>query len=231
MKFSTPLLEGHLKRRYRRFLADVKLPDGSIITAHCPTSAVLSGCQTPGSKIYLSQVENPLRKLSYTWEITQVGRTKICINPNHLGPVVSEAIKKEKLAEIKGFAEQKRFVQAGQNGKVNFLLFDGSRQCHLEVRNVTLARKGTALFPDSIQKNGNDHIQDLMRHNENGHRTILLFIVPRSDCEILRIAQDIDPHYSKSLKDAVGKGLEILAYRAKVTAKEIILRENLPVEI
>lgn len=75
MRYPAPLIEGKLIKRYKRFLADIELADGKMITAHCANSGSMLGLIEPGSEVWVSPANNPKRKLKYTWELVRAGST------------------------------------------------------------------------------------------------------------------------------------------------------------
>ena len=234
MKFDRPLVEGILKRRYKRFLADVDLPSGKMITAHCPNTGSLMGCAEPGSTVWLSHSQKPARKYPYTWELVQVGgRVTVGINTGLSNHLVREALESGVIAELGGYARIRREVRFGEeNSRVDLLLEDHDRlpRCYLEVKNVTAAvNGGRALFPDAVSVRGSRHLRELIRVVESGARAALCFCVQRGDVREVRPADDIDPDYGRVLRRAIDSGVEVLAYRARVSRREIRLDKRLPV--
>lgn len=234
MKFDPPLVEGVLKRRYKRFLADVDLSGGEVITAHCPNTGSLMGCLEPGSKVWLSRSEKPHRKYPYTWELVQAaGRVTVGINTGLSNILVREALESGVIAELKGYASIRKEVRFGdENSRVDLLLEDHVQlpRCYLEVKNVTAAVDGgVALFPDAVSVRGTRHLRELSRVVESGARAALCFCVQRSDVGEVRPADQIDPRYGKALREAIASGVEVMAYRARVSPKEIRLAKPIPV--
>ncbi len=234
MKFNLPLVEGELKRRYKRFLADVELPGGEAITCHCPNTGSLMGCTEPGSRVWLSRSSNPERKYPYTWELVRVGgRVTVGINTGLSNQLVREALKRGVIAELDGYATIRREVRFGEErSRVDMLLQDHGHmpECYLEVKNVTAAASGgVALFPDAISARGTRHLRELMRVVESGARAALCFCVQRGDVGEVRPADEIDPEYGRALREAIASGVEVLAYRARVSPREICLESRLPV--
>lgn len=240
MKFARKLVEGRLIRRYKRFLADIQLP-GEVITAACPNTGSLSGCAEAGSRVWLSESESLTRKYRHTWEIVEVGRVMIGINTSLPNALVAEAIGAGTIAELAGYASLRREVAFGEErSRVDLLLEDPGRQpCYVEVKNVTAAAPGlmlagagsggVALFPDCVSDRGSKHLRELMRLKAAGLRPVQLYCVQRGDVNEVRPADGIDPLYGRTLRDALAAGVEVLAYRARVTSKEIRLEERIPV--
>lgn len=225
-----PLTPGRLIKRYKRFLADVEFEDGSVVTAHCPNSGSMLGCNLPGSPVLLSLSPNPNRKLAYTWELVQINGYWVGLNtmlPNHLA---EEAILDGTVAELQGYPDLRREVAYGNEcSRIDILLEGEGRRCYVEIKNVTLVEGGQALFPDAVTTRGQKHLRELMEVVRNGDRGVLLFTVQRGDGNAVAPADRIDPEYGKLLREAVANGVEALAYRAEVQPKQIRLTERLPI--
>jgi sugar fermentation stimulation protein A len=231
VKFPAKLVEGRLIRRYKRFLADIQLADG-VITAACPNTGALTGCADPGSRVWLSQSDSPTRKYRHTWEIVEVGQVMVGINTGLPNALVAEAIAGGAIRELTGYSSLRREVGFGEErSRVDLLLESPRRKaCYVEVKNVTsAARGGVALCPDCVTERGSKHLRELMRLKAAGLRPVQLYCVQRGDVNEVRPADAIDPEYGRTLREAVAAGVEVLAYRARVTATEIRLEERIPV--
>lgn len=234
MKFLAPLLEGILLRRYKRFLADVALPTGDIVTAHCPNTGSMLGCVEPGARVWLRDAGNPQRKCRFTWEIVEVARsTLVGIDTSLSNRLVREAIENGVIASLRGYDTIRPEVRFGaERSRVDFLLErrDGLDQCYVEVKNVTASvTNGVALFPDAVSVRGTKHVRELMGVVKAGQRGVVCFCVQRGDVAEVRPADAIDPVYGKTLRIAVVRGVEAIAYRALVTPVGIELLEEVPV--
>lgn len=229
MNISQPLYRGKLIRRYKRFLADVELMSGEVVTAHSANTGSMRGCSTPGSVVLLSKSDNPKRKLKYSWELVEVNQRWICINTALPNRLVEEAIEKNHIPLLQGYSQIRREVRYAENSRIDLLLERPGQHCYVEVKNVTLMENETALFPDAVTTRGQKHLRDLMQMIDEGHRSIIFFVVNRSDCNSFSPANDVDPVYGKLLREAIGHGVEALAYQTRITPPEIILSEKLPV--
>ena len=224
-----PLTAGILVRRYKRFLADVELEDGSTITVHCPNSGSMMGCAIPGSRVFLSRSSNPGRKYPFTWELVATDGFWAGINtglPNHL---TRAAIEDGTVSELQGYETIRPEVPYGEHSRIDLLLENPGRRCYVEVKNVTLVEQGRALFPDAVTTRGQKHLNELMRVVAEGDRGVIFFTVQRGDGDSVSPADDIDPEYGRLLRLALANGVEALAYRAEVTPEEIRLTKRLPV--
>ena len=231
MLYTKKLVEGRLIRRYKRFLADIQLASG-VITAACPNTGSLMGCCEPGSRVWLSESESATRKYRHTWELVQVGRTMVGINTGLPNALVAEAIGNGTIGELSGYSSMRREVAYGEErSRVDLVLEEADRApCYVEVKNVTAAaNKGVALFPDCVSERGSRHLRELMRLKANGLRPVQLYCVQRGDVNEVRPADGIDHEYGRTLREAIAAGVEVLAYRAKVTPAEIRLAERIPV--
>ncbi len=232
MKFETVLTEGILIRRYNRFLADVRLNDDTVITAHCPNSGSMKTCKEPGWKVLLSRSDNPKRKLKYTWEMVHNGKCWIGINTMVPNRIAVEAIQSGVIPELSGYGDLKTERRYGENSRIDILLSEGDRHCYVEVKNVTLVESdGYYKFPDAVTTRGRKHLQELMDMVNKGRRAMMLFVIQRNDGTIFKPAVDIDPLYGKTLREAYERGVEILPYLADVSPREIKLKNKIKFDL
>jgi sugar fermentation stimulation protein A len=222
---------GRLLRRYQRFLADVRLDDGREVIAHCPNPGSMKSCLRPGGRVLLTESDAPRRKLRYTWELARIGRVWVGINTMRTNRVVEEALRKERVPELSGYEEIRPEAPMGRRRRVDFLLGSGDRFCYVEVKNVTLAVGREARFPDSVTARGAAHLVELAARVREGHRAAMLYLVNRSDCDRAGPAREIDPHYAARLEEAVGAGVEAIAYRAKAGRGGIRLADRIPFRV
>lgn len=230
VQFPEPLVAGTLLQRYKRFLADVRLEDGSVVTAHCANSGSMLGCQAPGSPVRLSHKPDPRRKLPYSWELVQVGATWVGVNTSLPNRLVAEAIQAGRIPELAGYATLKPEQKYGVNSRVDLLLSDPERGlCYVEVKNVTLADGELALFPDSVTERGAKHLRELSRMVQEGHRAVMVYLVQREDCRRFRPAESIDPTYAREFELALAAGVEALCYTCTVSPEGIAVQGPLPI--
>ncbi|MEX2644108.1 MAG: DNA/RNA nuclease SfsA [Acetobacterales bacterium] len=233
MRFSNPLLRGRLLRRYKRFLSDVELEDGTEIVAHCPNPGSMLGLQEPGSEIWLSPAADAKRKLRFTWEMVRVGNGLVGINTGHPNALVQEALLAGQIPELAGYATLRREVRYGRNSRIDILLQDTDRaDCYVEVKNVHLSRMpGLAEFPDSVTARGAKHLDELSDAVRGGARAVMLYLVQRDDCDRFAIAADIDPAYNAALARAIAAGVEVLCYGCRLAVEGILLDRPVVSEI
>jgi len=231
LQYAKALVEGRLIRRYKRFLADIQLPD-RVVTAACPNTGSLMGCCDPGSRVWLSESDSATRKYRHTWEIVEVGKVMVGINTGLHNRLVAEAIGDGVIPELSGYQDVRKEVRYGEEAsRVDFVLDSPGREsCYVEVKNVTAAaNRGIALFPDCVSERGSRHLRELIRMKSLGLRPVQLYCVQRGDVKEVRPADGIDHEYGRTLREAIAAGVEVLAYRAKVTPTEIRLVERIPV--
>ena len=222
MKFETELIKGKLIKRYKRFLADVELENGEVVTAHCANSGSMLSVKDEGATVWLSPSNNPKRKLKYTWELIEVDGYNVGINTGHPNKIVEEAILAGQIEELSGYESLRREVKYGQNSRIDVLLEDPDKpKCYVEVKNVTLKRGDNADFPDAVTSRGAKHLRELGDMVEEGHRAVMFYLVQRADCKVMDIARDIDPTYDEELKAALKRGVEVICYQCDVGTEEI----------
>lgn len=231
MRFSSPLIPGTLIRRYKRFLADVRLDDGTVVTAHCTNTGSMLGCNEPGSRVYLSEQPGKNRKLPFTWELIRIGRTLVGINTLAANRLAREGIETGVIRELQDYESLRPEVPTRPGSRLDFLLEKPSQQCYVEVKNVTLVVDRVATFPDSVSERGTKHLKELIRLRRRGHRAVLLFVIQRGHCPSFRPADEIDSEYGRWLRHAAKAGVEIYPYAARVTVREISLKEAVPLQL
>jgi len=232
MRIEEPPIEGKLVKRYKRFLTDVELPSGEVITVHCPNTGSLLGCQEPGSAVLLRDSGNPARKYRYTWQAIRVGRTWVNVHTGLPNALVGEAVRDGLVPELLGYDGVRREVPYGENSRIDLLLegADG-RRCYVEIKSTTLARGDVALFPDAVTARGRKHLGELQGVVRAGQRAVQFFLVSRGDVRRFRPADEIDPAYGAALREAAAAGVEVLAYAARVGRRELSLGKRLAVEL
>jgi len=233
VRFASRLVEGRLIRRYKRFLADVQLA-GEVVTAACPNTGSMMGCADPGSRVWLSEHDSATRKYRHTWELVEVSGGKpvlVGINTSKPNALVAEAIAEGAIPELAGYSNVRREVAYGEErSRIDFVLEGGREPCYVEVKNVTAAAsKGVALFPDCVSERGSRHLRELMRLKAAGLRSVQLYCVQRGDVNEVRPADGIDHEYGRTLREAIAAGVEVLAYRARVTPEEIRIAKRIEV--
>ncbi|WP_303290357.1 DNA/RNA nuclease SfsA [Marinobacter sp. SS5-14b] len=241
MKFADPLLEGRLIRRYKRFLADVRLAGGEEVTAHCPNTGSMLGCQPENARVWLSQSDNPKRKLKYTWELVETSPGTIaCVNTARPNAQARAAIEAGVVQELAGYSTIRGEVRYGEEkSRIDLLLSGHAAQpdTWVEVKNVTLAEGGQGYFPDAVTERGQKHLRELIAQVVKGDRAVLFFAVNHTGIEEVRPADHIDARYGQLLRQAVEAGVEVVAYRAALVGDDgnpsgqLELTEPVPVNL
>ena len=235
MRFPTSLIPATLIRRYKRFLADVKLDSGKEITAHVANPGAMTGLAAPGARVWLSKSDNPNRKLPYSWELTEAdfggGPELVGVNTGHPNLLVSEALSAKMLPELTGYKSARREVKYGMSSRIDFLLeHDDRPPCYVEVKNVHLMRKaGVAEFPDSVTQRGAKHLDELAAVADSGARAVMLFVIQIGSTKRFTLARDIDPTYGKAFDRARERGVEALAHVCTVTHEGIDIAGAVPI--
>lgn len=229
----TPLRKGTLLKRYKRFLADIELENGEVITAHCANPGAMTGLKDPGLPAYLSKSDNPKRKLAYSLELLEVDGGLVGINTAHPNRIVEEVLRDRDIPELAAYTSLRREVKNGEKSRIDFLLEEeGLPDCYVEVKNVHLMREpGLAEFPDSVTARGTKHLQELANMVAAGHRAVMLYLVQRTDCTALAFASDIDPVYAETLEKVTKSGVELLCWDCAISAQEITLKSPLKIRL
>ncbi|MFT5541846.1 MAG: sugar fermentation stimulation protein A [Glaciecola sp.] len=213
MIFPSALVKGKLIKRYKRFLADVKLNDGEVITVHCPNTGAMTNCATPGWTVYLSLAENKKRKYAHTWElaVNDFGEW-IGINANNANKIVKEALQTSAIVELAEYNQIRSEFKVGESRIDFFLQGDGMPDCYLEVKSMTLCENNIGYFPDTVTQRGTKHANELAQLAKDGHRAVLLFCAQHSGIEKFNIAKHIDEEYALAVLEAQKSGLEVICY-------------------
>ena len=224
-----PLLVGTLIKRYKRFLADVRLKNNRVVTAHCPNSGAMLTCSEPGRPVYISRHNDPRRKLKYTWELIDMPTSLVGVNTQVPNRLVKHAIETGVIESLSGYETVQPEVKVGQRSRLDLMLSAKDRRpCYVEIKNCTLVTGGVACFPDAVTTRGRKHLDELMALVAGGNRCAMFFLIQRMDAVSFKPADHIDPEYGKALRKAVKKGVEVLAWDVTIDLKEITLNRPIP---
>jgi sugar fermentation stimulation protein A len=230
MRWPAPLIRGRLLRRYKRYLADVALADGSETTAHCPNPGRMLGLDEPGRTVWLSISPNPLRKLPLTLELIETAGGLVGINTMQPNRLVAEALQAGAIPQLAGYDEIRREVAYDTGCRIDFRLRGADRpDCYVEDKNVHLRRALGAEFPDTVTLRGARHLRALARQVRTGARAVMLYVVQRMDCRDFRLAADLDPAYALASGEAAAAGVESLCLTCHVGIDEIRIAGALPI--
>ena len=229
MEFATPLIAARLIRRYKRFLADVRLPDGTEAMAHCPNPGSMMGMADEGIKIWLEPNDDPRKKLKYGWRlIEQDDGHFVGVDTGVPNRVVGLALLAHQIAGLPPYDGVRPEVKYADKSRIDFLL-RGAVDTYVEVKSVTLSRTaGLAEFPDSVTARGAKHLEALTQMVAQGHRAVMFYMVQRTDCAALSLAADIDPAYAAAFARATKAGVQVLAYDCAIDPKGVTLRRPMP---
>lgn len=225
MKFSKQLLKGKILKRYKRFFADLEL-EGQLITAHCPNTGTLKSCWEPGRRAYVSQSDNPDRKLKYTLELTEAPTGALVgINTGWPNKLVREIFDQRLLTHWKSFHTYQGEVKISKETRLDARL-EGNQglQRYVEIKNVTLVEGSTAYFPDTETTRGQKHLKELIALRHLGHDAEIVFVIQRSDCTVFKPSRQLDPKYSDLLMEASKEGVTITPLVVDVTPTELQVR-------
>jgi sugar fermentation stimulation protein A len=238
MKFKNPLTHGYLIKRYRRFLAEVLLDNGEVVTAHCTNSGSMKSCLEDGAEVWLSPASDPKRRTRFTWEMIRIGGIWVGINTSNPNALAFEWLGSGLVPGLEGIAHLRREVKWEDSRFDLYCEFAGSEGgsgsvsgCFIEVKNVTLREENHALFPDAVTERGRKHLETLIRVKKSGMRAVMLYMVQRLDVKIFSPARAIDPEYGNTLDKAVRHGVEVIAVQARVGPESIDYHGILPIEL
>ena len=229
MNFENQLISGVLVKRYKRFFVDVKVKN-RIITAHCPNTGSMMGLLKEDNEVYISKSDNPKRKLEYTLEIIKVKKNLVGVNTHFANKIVFHGLSNNLIKEVTNNDTIKPEVFFDKETRFDFLIEKNKQKIFVEIKNVTLFRdKKIAEFPDSITSRGTKHLKTLIKAIKKGYKTYLLFLVQIQGVENFKIAKDIDKEYYKNYLLAKKAGVNFLAYRCKISSKEIRIEKKIKI--
>lgn len=232
VKYHSALRPATLRRRYKRFLADVVTESGDELTVHCPNTGAMTGCADPGSRIWYSTTDNPKRKYAHTLEIVEsAAGDLICVNSAFANALVREALDEGWLTELGGYSDHAREVAVPDApGRFDFRLTDAERPpCYVEVKSVTLCGGlGGGVFPDAVSARATRHVEALQRRVAVGDRAVLLFCAQHTGITRVGCAGHIDPAYAAAVHRALEAGVEVVAYGARITTQGACVKDRLP---
>tara|TARA_B100001093_G_scaffold467285_1_gene486366 strand:- start:249 stop:947 length:699 start_codon:yes stop_codon:yes gene_type:complete len=229
MKFTKSLIKGKLIKRYKRFFTDVKI-NKEIVTAHCPNTGSMKGLLDEGNEVYLLKNDDPKRKLKYSLEIIKAQKNLVGVNTHMANKIVNHALSNNLIKELKNNDLIKSEVYFNKETRFDFLVEKNNQKIFVEVKNVTLFRdKKTAEFPDAITSRGSKHLLTLIDAIKKGYKSYIIFLVQVQNMENFKVAKDIDSKYYNNYLIAKKAGVNFLAYRCKISSKEILIEKKLKI--
>ena len=229
MKFKNKLITSKFQKRYKRFFADVE-SKGKILISHCANSGSMLGLLDKNNPAWVSPSDNVKRKLKYTLEIINDGKSNVGVNTHFANKIITEALTNKKIKELKIYNNFIPEVKYGKNSRFDFQLINKNTKAFLEVKSVTLSRnKGVGEFPDAVTSRGLKHLNELRDAIKHGYKSYLIYLVQREDCNSFQIAKDIDPDYYEAFIDAKKNGVKFLCYSCKVNSKEIYINKSIKI--
>ncbi len=231
LPFQEPRLFATFLGRRQRFLADMELPDGTRVVAHCPNTGSMRGCLFPGHRAVLWDSRNPRRKLLYTWKAIEADGVWVGVDTGVPNRLVETAVEAGAIPALAGFPRVRRERRMGARSRVDLLLEGPRGSCFVEVKNVTLVEAGAARFPDAVTARGLRHLEELAARVAEGHRAAMVYVVQRADGRWFEPADDIDPAYGQGLRRAMERGVEVYALGTRVTPEGVGVTGLLPVRV
>lgn len=228
-----PLTDGHIVRRYKRFLADVVLADGREVVAHCPNTGAMTGCWAPGAPVQLSHSDDPRRKLAWTLERVDMGAGWVGVNTHRVNPAVDEAVDAGAVPALSGYGRLRREVKVeagGHAARLDLVLEQGERpDAYVEIKCVTLPDGDRLRFPDAVTERGKRHLDVLAALAAQGHRAVMVYALNRPEGMAFSPADAIDPAYGARLREVTVAGVEVLALRISHEGQEMRVTGEVPV--
>ena len=230
MEFATPLVPARLIKRYKRFLADVRLDDGREVTAHCANPGSMMGLAEPGTRVWLEPNDDPRKKLRFGWRLVDHENGHFTgVDTSVPNRALKAALLAQEVPGLPSYDLVRPEVKYGQNSRIDFLLSGNGPDTYVEVKSVTLSRQtGLAEFPDSVTARGSKHLDELAAMVAEGHRAVMFYLVQRTDCTSVTLADDIDPAYRAAFERAQASGVQVLAQACRITPQAITLGDPIP---
>ena len=234
MQFVPNLTTGHLVQRYKRFMADIKTQDGSIITTHCANTGPMTSLLHPGALAAFSHQDGKNRKYPYTWEMVWVDDTWVGVNTQIPNKLIRQALDSREIEPLSLYHHWRSEVPIGDS-RLDFYADSpeektGEKGIYVEVKNVHWRHGSVALFPDTVTTRGTKHLHTLMDVVKQGYRAAMIYVIQRNDCSSFSVAYDVDPAYGRAFTQAVQSGVTMLAYACNVSPKGISLSQRIPVQ-
>ncbi|HXC16471.1 MAG TPA: DNA/RNA nuclease SfsA [Holophagaceae bacterium] len=214
------LIEGCLIQRYKRFLADVELMDGSVVTAHCTNTGSMKSCWEAGDRVLLERAANLDRKLPFTWLACERPGGWVGVETGMPNRVMAEAARRDAIPGLSGLREVRTEVKYGaERSRIDVLARDAKgRQVYIEVKNTTLREGDFVLFPDAVSERGTKHLRELRAMAGEGHLAVIAFFIHRTDVSVFDAAREVDPAYAGELDRAAAAGVRVLPIRVDMQA-------------
>lgn len=229
MRFPTPLFTSRLQRRYKRFLADMVMPDGTAVTAHCPNPGAMTGLADPGLRCWLAPAA-PGAKLAFGWKLVETATGLALIDTTLANRIVAEALAAHQVPGLPDYAAIRPEARLDAESRIDFCLEGAAGPIWLEVKSVSLSRGGWAEFPDTRTARGTRHLHALTAAAARGEGAAMVYLLARTDCTRIRIAADIDPAYAAAFAAARAAGVQMIGLGTAITPEAVTVTGPVPVD-
>lgn len=223
------IVHGTFVRRLNRFVAEAVI-DGQDMQVHVKNTGRLRELLVPGATVSLELAANPARKTRHSLIAVKAGDDWVNIDSQVPNAVVEEALHQGLVREWAWVQELKREATWGKS-RFDFYVEGGGRKGFIEVKGVTLAADGTALFPDAPTERGTKHVREMMDAVKEGYGGLILFLVQRKGCRVFKPNGAMDAVFAAALRTAIRHGVTIAAYDTQVSDDEITFGEPVEVEL
>ncbi|MEX1021209.1 MAG: DNA/RNA nuclease SfsA [Litorilinea sp.] len=249
VKFDFAVEQAIFRERPNRFLVIAELvASDEVVRVHCPDPGRLAELLLPEAILYISPAAGPKRKTSYVLRFVvhpdPVAQGQLVSLDTRLpNNLVAEGLANGWFPALAGYTAIAREVSVpraiagdGVRSRIDYRLTGGGTQapCWVEVKSVTLVEDRRALFPDAVTARGRRHVLELAHlhtHTHTQERAVILFVIQRPDVDVFSPQAARDPDFAAALRQAHNQGVEILAYRCRLTLTEIVLDASVPIEL
>ncbi|MDA3128811.1 DNA/RNA nuclease SfsA [Aliibacillus thermotolerans] len=218
---------GQFVQRVNRFVAEVII-DGKIERVHVKNTGRLKELLQPNAVVLLEEGKQTKRKTKYS--LIAAYKDELLVNIDSLAPnkVVHEALVEEKISEIGSVDTVKKEVNFSSS-RFDLYYEKGTEKGFIEVKGVTLEKKGVAMFPDAPTIRGTKHLVELMKATEKGYTATIIFLLQMANCHTFMPNHEMDQSFSDALLAASKRNVRILAYDTMVFEDQLLFNRSIPV--
>jgi sugar fermentation stimulation protein A len=212
--------------RLNRFVALVRLEDGTMAHVHVASSGRMTELLTPGIAAEITYNPHPDKKTVGTLTMVAHGSTWVSVDTGFPGKLLRTEI--TSLPPFVGYTRVKPEHRYGDSRIDFFLTADDLPPCLVEVKSVTSVLPDpdgvrVARFPDAPTDRGAKHLRELVKATKEGYRGAVLFMIQRDDADAMGPWDEIDPAFGAELRGADAAGVEVHAWCLAVAPEKTVI--------